>query len=88
MVAESAPNGVIVNTELSWLSVANPPKLPSDSAEYTRLASALSLSVPVNVITVGVDPSIANATAPVGSMVKVGVALIRATLYQPDPLEI
>ena len=53
---------------------------------YVKLASALSLSVPVNVIMVGVDPSVSKDIAPLGLIVKVGVALMSATLYHPLPV--
>ena len=86
-VATPSAKGVMVNTLESWLKVAIFAKDPSYSTVYVKLTSALSLSVPVSVMTVGVEPSVSSVTAPLGSMVKVGVALNSAILYQPEPFE-
>ena len=67
-MALSELNGVIVNTELSWLIVPNPAKLPSESTLKVNPALALSESVAVRVIVV-VAPSVESAIAPVGSIV-------------------
>ena len=86
-----APGKVLLNS-----TRVNPDNCPKVFEKWDKIyfedvnvnpATALSESVAVSVIVV-VAPAVESSIAPVGSIVNEGVALISATLYQPEPFHI